>query len=178
MPRPSKYDWDEIKRHYEAGMSNPDIIRKFKCDKGSLSKRINKEGWVVNQLANSMIKGKVEVLQLESQLVDIDVDLARVSNEIADDRAEHLIFFRNSALRNQNLANKAIGAIENAIEEAKTPKEKDELAFNSLGVMRDHTFITKSNKEIVLGKDIETQVNIQNNNNQQNNTLTIDDLYD
>ena len=177
MARPAKHDWQEIRRNYEAGMSQPDIVRKFKCDKGSLSKKIKSEIWEINQLANSVVCGKVEVIQQINQLVDIDPELARVSEEIADDRAKHLTFFKNSALRNQNIANKAIDAVESMIKDAGTKEKKQELAMAALTTMRDHSTITKTNKEIVLGKDIETQVNIQNNTGSEPKVLTIDDIY-
>jgi len=68
-----------------------------------------------------------------------------------DERTKHLIFFQKSALKNQSLANRFL----------------DEEA--DVNTLRTHAEITAKNKQTVLGKDAETQVNITNTNAQQNN---------
>lgn len=66
-----------------------------------------------------------------------------------EDGTKHLLFFQNSALKNQKFANAQIS-------------EDSELYDLKL-----HADITSKNKQSVLGRDADTQVNIQNNT--QNN---------
>jgi len=76
---------------------------------------------------------------------------------VIKEKTKHLSFFQNAALKNQHLANELL---ESAA---------------SLQEIEAHARITAKNKETVLGKDIETQVNIQNNNqNNQANILKIE----
>lgn len=42
MARKPKYDWKEIKKHYEAGKNQSEIVLEFGCAKSSLSERIKK----------------------------------------------------------------------------------------------------------------------------------------
>ena len=42
MARPIKYNWEDIKKHYEAGMSQTDIVLEFECPKSSLSEWVKK----------------------------------------------------------------------------------------------------------------------------------------
>jgi len=68
---------------------------------------------------------------------------------IVDEKTKHLVFFQNSALKNQELANKQIS---------------DESELYDLKI---HADLTNKNKQSVLGKDADTQVNINNSNTQQ-----------
>jgi len=60
------------------------------------------------------------------------------------------LYFSDSALRNQDFANKKIS-------------EESELYDLKL-----HSEITAKNKQTVLGKDVDTQININNTNTQNN----------
>lgn len=85
-----------------------------------------------------------------------------------DEKTRHLIFFQNSALKNQQQTNKLL---DDGL------KEKGIKIYQKQSLLKDHATITKMNKETVLGKDPDTIIN--NANNQQNNTQikTIDDIY-
>ena len=71
-----------------------------------------------------------------------------------EERTKHLIFFQNSALKNQKLANELVN---------ESSKIYD---------LKAHADLTSKNKQTVLGKDIETEININNTNAQQNNLET------
>ena len=62
-----------------------------------------------------------------------------------DERTRHLIFFTNSALKNQNLANKKL--TENM----------------PIAELESHSRITARNKETVIGKTSDTAIQINNN---------------
>jgi len=78
-------------------------------------------------------------------------------------RIEYADLFEKSAVRNQKIANTALDAVENMQEAAKDEEEKGAIAITSMGMLKDHSAITAKNKDVVLGKDVETQVNVQTN---------------
>ena len=69
-------------------------------------------------------------------------------SEVVDERTKHLIFFNNSALKNQQLANNRLKEKEHDIE---------------LSELEAHSRITARNKETVLGKMPDTAIQINNN---------------
>ena len=90
-------------------------------------------------------------------LVSINTDLNYANKQEVDsvhsivkERTAHLAFFQNSALKNQKYANKKIN-------------ENSELQELKL-----HSEITQKNKISVLGRDVDTQINMQQNQNTQN----------
>jgi hypothetical protein len=87
MARPSKHDWDEIRRNYESGMPPSDIVFKFRCPRSTLSEKINKENWTISEKANSVIKGIVSVSEQINELSQTDTELARVATEIGQSKA-------------------------------------------------------------------------------------------
>lgn len=116
MARPSKYDWADIKKHYEAGMSQPEIVAEFKCPKSSLSERVKKEGWVINELAVSTVKGKIEVSERVSELNRHDVRLSEIVDKIVDRKTRHtdLVY---------SLQEKALNKASTMLEQLDTPNE-------------------------------------------------------
>ena len=87
-------------------------------------------------------------------LVSVNRELAEQSehevnsvHKVVDERAKHLLYFSDTALRNQKLANEKIS-------------EESELYDLKL-----HSEITAKNKQTVLGKDVDTQININTQNN-------------
>lgn len=87
MARPAKYDWTEIRRHYESGMSPSEIVHKFKCPRSTLSEKINSENWSINEKANSVIQGIIAVSEEINELSESDTELARVATEIGQSKA-------------------------------------------------------------------------------------------
>ncbi len=94
MARPSKYNWEDIRKHYEIGMCQKDIILEFGCPKSSLSERVKKENWVINELANSYIKGSIEINEQKANLVEQDVRIAELADKAITEetRRRGLIF--------------------------------------------------------------------------------------
>ena len=113
---------------------------------------------------NNIVKG---LKQKHKDKVDTQIaiitELSKESGQEMDafknavkDVTKDLAFFQNSALRNQRLANGKI--------------DEDSELYD----LKLHADITAKNKQSVLGKEADTQVNIQNNNqnNQQNDIET------
>ena len=89
MARPSKHDWKEIQRHYESGMSFPDIVKKFKCPRSSLSERAKE--WTVNEQAKAVVKEITTVTEQINELNEQDSELARVATEIGQNKADKML---------------------------------------------------------------------------------------
>jgi len=89
VARPSKYDWDEIKRYYQSGMSFPDIVKKFKCPRSSLSERAKE--WDISEQAKSVIMGIANVTEQINELSEQDNELARVATTIGHDKAAKIL---------------------------------------------------------------------------------------
>lgn len=116
MARPSKYDWADIKKHYEAGMSQPEIVVEFKCPKSSLSERVKKEGWTVNELAVSTVKGKIEVSEQVNELNKHDVRLTEIVDKIVDRKTRHTdLVYR--------IQEKALGKADTMLDQIDTPND-------------------------------------------------------
>lgn len=80
-------------------------------------------------------------------------NIISVLDEIADEKTKHLLYFQNSAIKNQQKANELLEFAED------------------LSDLDAHSRITARNKETVLGKEPTAQ--ITNTNAQQNNTQII-----
>ena len=104
---------------------------------------------------NKMTKGlKPKNEHKVNTLVSVNRELAEQSehevnsvHKVVDERVKHLLYFSDTALRNQKLANEKIS-------------EESELFDLKL-----HSEITAKNKQTVLGKDVDTQININTQNN-------------
>ena len=105
MARPSKHNWEDIRKHYEAGMEQSEIVAKHKCPKSTLSEKIRKEKWQVNELATSVIKGKIEVIEQVNELNKHDVRLPEIIDEIVDKKTRHINLIYGNA---EKLANKLL----------------------------------------------------------------------
>ena len=88
-----------------------------------------------------------------------------------DERTRQLIYFQNSSLKNQEIANRSLDALEATLMQIEDDSEKNALMMKILPILKDHANITKTNKETVLGKDVETVIN--NTNAQQNNEQSL-----
>ncbi|MBL0721875.1 MAG: hypothetical protein JJV88_04790 [Sulfurovum sp.] len=95
--RPFKHDWDEAKRCYESGLSQVEIVKRLQVPKSSLSERIKKGNWVLNELASSVVKGKVKVSEQMNELSDVNEPLARTAIKIAEEKAQNVDLIHNSA---------------------------------------------------------------------------------
>lgn len=104
----------------------------------------------IASIVSAGISYKTRLLSLQNK-----AEADAVTNTV-DEKTERIMFFINSALQNQNLANEKIN--ENS----------------SLFELQAHAKITAQNKETVLGKSPETAISINNENNKKKNKLTVE----
>ena len=169
----AKHDWVTIKKHFETGhMTQADIVKEFEVDKGLLSRKVKKEKWAISQLANEAISNSINLSQQKSTLSQQDPQMLTIVEDIADQKTKDIMFFRNSAMRNQFIIDKGIEEVEKQIE------EKPATVLDHAYFIDTHSKVTQRNKDTVCGKEPKTEIN--NTNAQQNNTtmevtVTIDE---
>ena len=97
-------------------------------------------------------KDKVtKLIAIKTELAEQNYQEVTAVEKMVTERTAQLVFFQQSAMKNQKKANVLLESAE------------------KLSEFRDHATITKTNKETVLGKEPETVIN--NANIQTNNTL-------
>jgi hypothetical protein len=153
MARPPKHDWAEIRRHYEAGLNQSEIVRRFKCPKSSLHEKIRDEKWVVNELANSVVMGKIEVSERINELSEQDSELSRVAVTIGDEKASDTRYIKNAS---KFFLNKAIKKI-----------EEDDHTMDDL--FKGSKIVTECGMNIGVIDRHAPKVEVNNANNQQTN---------
>ena len=167
MARPTKYDWNDIRKHYEAGMNQAEIVLQFECPKSSLSEKIKQEKWTQSELVKSYIKGSVEVNEQKANIIEQDVRLVEIADNIIEEqsRRRNLIF---------NVTEKIVKNIDKAV------SQKIDILDDKGKVIRQEDLLldSKSAKEyidavdkasITLGvnqRHSNSQININNENNQ------------
>lgn len=172
MARPTKYNWEDIKKHYEAGMSQSEIVLNFECPKSSLSEKINKEGWTQNEQVKAYIKGSIEVNEQKANLIEQDVRIVEIADSIVDEhsRRRNLVFNATELLvkrattmikENKTTDKISVGAGIQQIE----PRELDSSDLKNLADTIDKASLTMG----VNQRHSNSQVNIQNTNATQNN---------
>lgn len=172
MARPTKYNWEDIKKHYEAGMSQAEIVLNFECPKSSLSEKINKEGWTQNEQVKAYIKGSIEVNEQKANLIEQDVRIVEIADSIVDEhsRRRNLVFNATELLvkratamikENKTTDKISVGAGIQQIE----PRELDSSDLKNLADTIDKASLTLG----VNQRHSNSQVNIQNTNATQNN---------
>lgn len=178
--RPTKYNWEDIKKHYEAGMSQAEIVLNFECPKSSLSEKINKEGWTQNEQVKAYIKGSIEVNEQKSNLIEQDVRIVEIADSIVDEhsRRRNLVFNATELLvkrattmikENKTTDKISVGAGIQQIE----PRELDSSDLKNLADTIDKASITLG----VNQRHSNSQVNIQNTNAvQANNNIDIENM--
>jgi hypothetical protein len=123
--------------------SQRDLAKKHNVSVGFVSKWLKD----IPQDAADAVNGGVLYKQT---LASDNEHLVNAVNTVVDERVKHLMFFTNSALRNQQLANK---------------KLNENLPITDLEA---HSRITARNKETVLGKQPDTAIQINNTNTSEN----------
>lgn len=94
MARPSKHNWEEIRKHYEAGKNQAEIVLEFECPKSSLSEKIKNENWTQSEQVKSYIIGSVEIKEQKANLIEQDVRIVEIADKMIDEqlRRKNLIF--------------------------------------------------------------------------------------
>lgn len=115
----------------------------------------------INKLCKGLIpkyKDKVNTVSaIKSEILQESEYLVNTFDKEVNARTQHLLLFQNSALKNQKKANELLEL---------TDDMKD---------IESHARITKTNKETVLGKEIDTIIN-NTNATQNNTTLTAEEI--
>ena len=146
MARLSSEDREKILADFHIGESQNSLAKKYKVSPATINK--------ICKGITPKFKDKVNtVTSIKRELIEESEYQSECFDAKVNDNLKHLIYFQNSALKNQELANKQLN-------------EDSELYDLKL-----HADLTSKNKQTVLGKDIDTQVNI--NNNQQTNIQEI-----
>lgn len=154
----SDKQWELVRSYYEAGLSLSEIVSRDKVEiksKSQISKRAKLEEWVKSkneQLIQKEVLANQEINSIKKQKETLKETDNSVINEIVDERTKHLLYFQNSAMRNQQIANELLD------ERAKS-KGEDGLSFIMLDA---HSKTTLRNKETVLGKQPDTAIQINN----------------
>ena len=126
---------ERILAEYKGGISQNKLAKTYKLSPATINKickgveQCNKDA--VNILATKKLLDT-------SDKSDIEIDAI---NDIAEEKSKYLLFFQNSALKNQQKANEILKKATNLYE------------------LEMHAKTTCKNKEIVLGRDAQTQIN-------------------
>jgi len=158
VARLSREEWESLEADYHTGeYSKNELALKYGISHTAVNKR----------LKGVEPKNKDKV----SALISIKTDLFRQSfknrnavETIVEEKTKHLLYFQNASLKNQELANNALYALEKTLNSIDNEQERDAIAMKSITILKEHANITKINKEAVLGKEPETVIN---NTNQQ-----------
>jgi len=125
-----------------------DLAYKYKLSVGAVNKHtkgLNKEH---EQLVNKLVEAKQELSQLDERSV-------HAVNEIVEERTKHIQFFTNATINNLRM-------MESKINEG-TSIVEHKIAQEAIA----------KGRETVLGKQPETQVNIQNNAPSQQSMMNL-----
>lgn len=145
--------WEKAKAYYEAGMSLSQIKDKINIARNTISQRAKREQWEHSK-NSEYIEAKIKVETQKGTILEQSGTVAlNIADDIALDKAKSITLFQNSALKNQKKANELLEL---------TDDMKD---------IESHARITKTNKETVLGKEIDT---IINNTNAQVNEIVVE----
>lgn len=133
-----------IADHKTGNYSQRKLSAKYEVSLGYVNKTLKEIHKIDMDVVNAGVAYKTELAKRDEHSVN-------AIEQVVNEKTKHLIFFTNSALKNQTLANK---------------KLTEELDLNGL---ESHSRITARNKESVLGKEASTK--IENTNAQQNNLV-------
>ena len=135
-----------IADHKTGNFSQRKLSVKYKVSLGYVNKTIKEVDKIDIEVVNAGIAYKTELAKRDEHSVN-------AIEQVVNEKTKHLLFFTNSALKNQTLANK---------------KLVEGIDLNDLEA---HSRITSRNKDSVLGKEPTTK--IDNVNAQQNNDKVI-----
>ena len=136
-----------LAEHKTGKFSQRELAKRYKLGLGTINKICK---GVEQSLKSTIAKGT----QYNTELATLsEVERATVK-DVVSDNVKALMFFSNSAIKNQNLADKILAETKN------------------LNDLETHSRITARNKETVLGKEPQTIIN--NNNTQQNQKPELD----
>lgn len=139
---------EKVVTDWKKGVSQNDLAKMYGISKGTVNNWCKGVSQIIEPLVNAQVKINQELTNLT------DRELTAFRNEV-EERTKHLMFFTNSALKNQQLANR---------------KLTQDAPITDLEA---HSRITARNKETVLGKSPDTAVQINNEQPQEQRTIRI-----
>lgn len=175
MAKPTKHNWNDIRRHYEAGMSQSQIVLEFECPKSSLSERIKKEKWEQSEHIKSYIKGSIEVNEQKSNLIEQDVRMAEIADNIINEqlRRRGLLFsgVEKAVKKMADLID--YGKIEEKINVALGVQQFEERKLNTSDIKNALDGFDKASITLGVNERFNSKVEVNNANVQQEVTLKI-----
>lgn len=152
----SEKDWQLVQSYYEAGLSLTAIVERDNVSiksRSQISKRAAKYNWVKSEEKKQLVIKETEAKQLFSEIKKQKDTLKEtdiiVHNDLVNERLRHIEFFKKSTMKN-------LATMMRKIDETISIQEHTQA----------QTALQKG-KETILGKDIDTAIQI--NNTQQAN---------
>lgn len=137
---------EKIVTEWKLGKSQNDLAKIYGVSKGTVNKLCKGVDRNLEQLVNK----QVEINQSLTTLNDREMTAFR--NDV-DEKTRHLVFFSNSAINGQKLANDVLDHVTKRFSNSEGDKDKDEILGKALATAKEHSIITKNNKETVVGKE-------------------------
>ncbi len=176
MAKRKRHDWGKIKKAYEAGLTQPEILLEFECPKSTLSEKVKNEKWVQSELAKAYTVDKVKNNEQKSELIEQDNELFVIADNKANEisRRRGLIF---------NLTEKVLQKVEKALDKKRPVLDSK---GNDTGEEEDVEYAPKDLKEYVetidkasltLGvnsRHANQQINVNTQNNINNAPIEIE----
>ncbi len=154
MARLTQEQWELVRADFETSkLSLSQLSDKYGVHKSNISKRAKTESWEkgkTQHLVEKKVNAIKELHETQQQTQHLNATTQQAINSEVQKRLEAEKIFIDAAKYNQLLANEVLGKI-----------DTEELKLTDLDT---HARLTARNKETVLGKQPDTQVNIQNNN--------------
>jgi len=129
--------WERARAYFESGQYTlAQINQKTGISISKISEKAKKEKWEKGKNAD-YIAAKTTIAEKKGKERE---NIISVLDEIADEKTKHLLYFQNSAIKNQQKANELLESTD------------------SLADLDAHSRITARNKETVLGKEPAAQI--------------------
>lgn len=153
MARPTPEQWENLIADFHTGaFSKNELAEKYDLSHTAVNKKLKG--------IEPKHRDKVSTLiSIKSELAHESFKEVSAVETIVTEKTKHLLLFQNSALKNQKKANELLEL---------TDDMKD---------IESHARITKTNKETVLGKEIDTIIN-NTNATQVNNEKVYKVVYE
>jgi len=158
----TKEQWERAKGYYEGGLSLSKITDKVGIARNTISQRAKREQWEHGKNTEYIEAREIVAEKKGTILEQSGQSVLNIADEIADDniRRKNLIYGN---------AEKLAGKLSTMADQIDTPND-----LKTLSEANDKLAVTLK----VADRHANSSVNIQNNNSQQTNVLTIDELYD
>ena len=129
--------WERARAYFESGQYTlAQINQKTGNSISKISEKAKREKWEKGKNAD-YIAAKTTIAEKKGKERE---NIISVLDEIADEKTKHLLYFQNSAIKNQQKANELLESTD------------------SLADLDAHSRITARNKETVLGKEPAAQI--------------------